>query len=250
VGTWRLIQDEARSGAWNMALDEALWESVIAGVSGPTLRLYAWREPTISLGRFQQADGIDEAERQRRGFGLVRRPTGGRAVLHDRELTYCVVAPESALGARGVTATYCRIQSALREGLRALGVTAEVIPGTERGRAAHASCFALATPADGVVAERKLIGSAQARRRGVILQHGSLLLDQDVAAWEALFGPGNRATTLAEVLGAPPPPLEAVRAALAGGFATIWATALETGAYRPEETRAAAALAVRKYALL
>jgi lipoate-protein ligase A len=89
-----------------MALDEAVWDGVLAGQSPSTLRLYAWASPTVSLGRFQDLAGIDEAERQRRGYGLVRRPTGGRAVLHDREVTYSLIASERVLGARGVVGTY------------------------------------------------------------------------------------------------------------------------------------------------
>jgi lipoate-protein ligase A len=100
-----------------------------------------------------------------------------------------------------------------------------------------------------MVAERKLIGSAQARRRGVILQHGSLLLHQDATAWEALFGSGNRATSLAELLGASPP-VDKVCAALTGGFAAAWEVRLELEAISPEENRAAEALVESKYSLL
>src|SRR5262245_17787413 len=105
---WRLIEDDPRSGAWNMALDEAVWRFVAAGAAPPTLRLYGWSPATVSLGRFQDRDGIDEGERRRRGIGLVRRPTGGRAVLHDREVTYTVCASEEALGVRGVLGTHRR----------------------------------------------------------------------------------------------------------------------------------------------
>ena len=100
---WRLILDSPRDGAWNMALDEALWRSALAGAAPPTLRLYAWAPATVSLGRFQDTVAVDHAERGRRGIGLVRRPTGGRAVLHDRELTYSVTASERALGATAST---------------------------------------------------------------------------------------------------------------------------------------------------
>jgi lipoyl(octanoyl) transferase len=95
---WRLIQDEPAPGAWNMAVEEALLEAARRDQTPPTLRLYGWCPPTLSVGRHQDpGDGINHEFRRSRGIGLVRRPTGGRAVLHDREVTYSIVLP-AALG--------------------------------------------------------------------------------------------------------------------------------------------------------
>jgi lipoate-protein ligase A len=126
--------------------------------------------------------------------------------------------------------------------VRQLGVVPELTLGDARGREPHASCFAAATAADGTVSGRKLVGSAQARRRGVLLQHGSLLIEQDAAAWEALFGPGNQATTLAELLGVVPS-RTAIHAALIRGFEQEFGILLHPGTYHDEEWDAARLLA-------
>jgi lipoate-protein ligase A len=159
-------------------------------------------------------------------------------------VTYSVTAAQAALGGRGVLETYQRIQAALARALVELGVPAELAPGEERGRVAHPSCFAGASPADGVVRGRKLIGSAQGRRRGALLQHGSLLIDQDAGLWERLFGPGNRGLALAELLGGPPAE-EVVCQALVSGFEAALGVRMRAGEYTPEEERVAQSLVVK-----
>jgi lipoyl(octanoyl) transferase len=146
----------------------------------PTLRVYGWDPPCLSLGRNQPAAGpYGRAELERRGIDVVRRPTGGRAVLHARELTYSAVLPERLLGSP--RRAYRAINEALVEGLGRLGVPASVQAETE-GRARMpwtAPCFAEPVAGEVLALGRKLVGSAQVSSRGVLLQHGSLPLGED-----------------------------------------------------------------------
>jgi lipoyl(octanoyl) transferase len=175
---WRVLDTRPANGAWNMAVDEALMEAVRHG-DPPVLRIYRWAPRCLSLGRNQPAAGMYDQERlASRGISVVRRLTGGRAVLHDRELTYSAIVREGELGSP--RATYSLINQALVAGLRELGVDAELKPRSGRSPAPSlAPCFR--DPAEGevVTGGRKLIGSAQYRRDGVVLQHGSLLLEDD-----------------------------------------------------------------------
>lgn len=161
-----------------MALDEALMGR--ARASGEwTLRLYAWSAPTISLGRNQSAMRHYDRDRIRRqGIAVVRRPTGGRAILHHREITYSVTAPASDAGSE--RESYGRINHLLVRALDNLGVRADVAPRGERARSPDATpCFE--RPAEGELTfdGRKLAGSAQWRSDGALLQHGSILVGDD-----------------------------------------------------------------------
>src|SRR5437879_11737154 len=119
--TWRLLLDKPASGAWNLAVDEVLLDAVAAGAAPPTLRFYAWTPPCLSLGYFQPFDVVDVDGCWALGVDVVRRPTGGRAILHDRELTYSVVLPASVLGADGgVRPSYYRLGPSLHRELRRL----------------------------------------------------------------------------------------------------------------------------------
>ncbi|HLU24200.1 MAG TPA: lipoate--protein ligase family protein [Longimicrobiales bacterium] len=225
---WRLIESDApAAGAENMALDHALFESVQTG-GLPAVRFYRWDPPCLSLGRNQPAaDRIDRARMERAGVDVVRRPTGGLAVWHDRELTYAVVVPVGVLGSP--RETYVAVNRALVAGLRRLGVRAEVSGGgrgaTSRTAASGALlgdaggvCFREAAPGEVVAGGRKLIGSAQRTERRVVLQHGSLLLDGDqrIVA-ELIPGPaGPPPATLRDVLGRIPDWPELVSAMRAG----------------------------------
>jgi lipoate-protein ligase A len=158
-----------------MALDRALAESVAPGVG--TLRLYRWDPPTVSLGRNQPASGRYDLEEARRlGVGFVRRPTGGRAVLHDAEMTYSMVFPDRQLG--GARQAYEAINRGLARALRSLGAEVEVAGGDLAQVLAPDAgpCFRTPAPGELVAGDRKVVGSAQARLGGVILQHGSILL--------------------------------------------------------------------------
>ncbi|MGD8866565.1 MAG: biotin/lipoate A/B protein ligase family protein [Gemmatimonadales bacterium] len=175
---WRLLETPANTGARNMATDMALVDSVRAG-GAPVLRFYRWWPPCISLGRHQPARGYyDIAEAERRGIDFVRRPTGGRAVYHHHEITYSVVVGDRDFG--GPRKTYELIHKALLAGLRLLGANTDIVsdPG-QRIRPSTVPCFKGLDGGAIVAGHRKLVGSAMLREKGVILQHGSLLLTGD-----------------------------------------------------------------------
>lgn len=181
---WRFIRDDPAPGAWNMAVDEALMESVRAGAA-PALRLYGWSPPCLSFGRNQPAAGrYDRDHLRAAGVDVVRRATGGRAVLHDEELTYSVVLPDRALG--GPRRAYERVNRVLAAALDGLG--AAVTVQADDGRAAPVPstvpCFAEPVSGEILVAGRKLVGSAQVRKRGVLVQHGSIPLRPSALAAE------------------------------------------------------------------
>jgi lipoate-protein ligase A len=223
---WRCLVSEPGEGPHNMAVDEALLESVRAG-GPPVLRLYRWSPACLSLGRNQAACGVFLADRARSlGIGIVRRPTGGLAVLHDRELTYAVVAPTGLFG--GPRASYLRIHHALLGALERMGVQAAIATGrlpagaTKRARDSQSHpCFAEHAHGEIIARGRKLVGSAQRAERAALLQHGSLLLDGDQAGISALqrvaADPDDGAISLRELLGCVPP-WEAVADAVVAGF--------------------------------
>ncbi|MBA3471579.1 MAG: lipoate--protein ligase family protein [Herpetosiphonaceae bacterium] len=194
----RLIISPPLDGPTNMALDHALARSVGAGQAPLTLRLYRWRPACLSLGYFQRLREIKLAACQAAGVDVVRRPTGGRAILHADELTYSLAAPATHPRLSGrVLDSYRVISAALLAGLQQLGVAAEWAATAAAG-ATSAACFD--TPADYeiTVAGRKLVGSAQTRTSGAILQHGTLLLSADVDQLYALLDlPGLSAADLA-----------------------------------------------------
>ena len=176
--SWRLITDSPGRGAWNMAVDEAILEHAGRGESPPTLRLYDWQPACLSLGYAQPFADADLARLQERGWDLVRRPTGGRAILHVDELTYSVSAPTSdAMVAGSLLESYNRLAAALLHGVRVLGLNAQMksSPGAN-GHSLNPVCFEVPSAYEITVEGRKLIGSAQARRRDAVLQHGSLPL--------------------------------------------------------------------------
>jgi lipoate-protein ligase A len=240
-----------------MALDEVLATSCARGEGPPTLRLYTWDPPTVSVGYAQALGGEVDLEACRRlGFGVVRRMTGGRAVLHQHELTYAIAFPEGLLGPGGIQEDYRRISQGLIAGLRRLGVAADLSRGSVGRGAVSGVCFLSSSRFELSVAGRKLVGSAQRRLRGAVLQHGSLLLDLDRVAWEATL-PALRhptasawagsVTTVAALLGTRPP-LAGVAAALREGFEEALGHPLPETLPSRVEAEAAAALARARYA--
>lgn len=179
---WRLLITAPLDGATNMAIDEALAESAGAGEGLPTLRFYQWAPPCLSLGRNQPLAEVDRAACQRLGYDIVRRPTGGRSILHTDELTYSVSGPASEPRLAGaVLDAYLRLAQALELGLERLGLAVKKAPGdTRTGPEVSAACFEVPSAYEITVQGRKLIGSAQSRRQGWVLQHGSLPLTGDV----------------------------------------------------------------------
>lgn len=186
----RVLEHEPRSGAWNMAVDHALMDPAREG--SLVLRLYGWDPPCLSFGRNQEARGRYRGrEARRRSIDLVRRPTGGRAVYHRREVTYAVTAPADLWG--GLRRSYSRINRALLRGLAELGVPARAAG--ERGRGAPGpgarACFRDPLPGEVVAGEGKLVGSAQWRDGGALLQHGSVLLRDEQAVVDELRRDGG-----------------------------------------------------------
>jgi lipoate-protein ligase A len=206
---WRHLVSEPLDGAANMAWDQALMGRA-RRTGEAVFRIYAWRRPTLSLGRNQTARGAYDLERATGlGVDFVRRPTGGRALLHHREVTYSVTAPD-AFDAT-LSGAYARINALLLEALRALGVPAELAaPAVRTPAPGLAPCFDQPAAGEIVVAGRKLVGSAQWRHEGALLQHGSILLadDQGLIA-DLLRTPRNAVTppaaTLSAILGEAPP---------------------------------------------
>ncbi len=183
MDTWRLLLTPPARGAWNMAVDETLLESVGRGASLPTLRLYAWHPPCLSLGYAQPFTDVDLPRLLARGWDLVRRPTGGRAILHSDELTYSVVArPDEPRLSGTLLESYNRLAQALLAALQSLGLPVE-IQARAALPAAHNTnpvCFEVPSTYEITVGGKKLVGSAQARRKEGVLQHGSLPLGGDL----------------------------------------------------------------------
>lgn len=185
--TWRYIPYEVHSGAENMAIDEALLRTMAHTLEPqPVLRFYGWNPATLSLGYAQSYyKEVDEIACRAEGIDIVRRPTGGRAVFHEYELTYSVIAPENNLNVMGtVIQSYMRISQALLKGFRTLGVDAEMVASERKPQDRSAMCFESPSWYELVVDGRKLVGSAQVRKEGVLLQHGSILLHSNA---ERLF---------------------------------------------------------------
>ena len=181
--TWRYLPYAVYSGAENMAVDEALLLTMANTPDPrPVLRFYGWSPATLSLGYAQSYHKeVDEEACLAEGIEIVRRPTGGRAVLHQYELTYSVIAPEHDPHVSGtVIESYLRISQALLKGLRALGVPAEMVACGGVNEASSSACFDAPSWYELVVGGRKLVGSAQVRKEGVLLQHGSILIHFDV----------------------------------------------------------------------
>ncbi len=182
--TWRVIFSKPLEGAWNMAVDEAILEAVGKGESPPTLRLYAWQPPCLSLGYAQPITDVDLSALNSAGWQLVRRPTGGRAILHTDELTYAVIAPlNEPRVAGGVLESYRRLAQGLLRALQLLGLPAQAdqaYPLPPGAQANGAVCFEVPSNYEITANGKKIIGSAQARRLAGVLQHGSLPLTGDL----------------------------------------------------------------------
>lgn len=185
--TWRLLIDDERPGAENMAVDRAILSCRAEGIVPPTLRLYRWRVPTVSLGRFQRAEDVDLAACERRGLEVVRRPTGGRGVLHDDEVTYSITAGVADGVPRGTAASYRHLCSVVASAYALLGVPAQ-LTARPRGRSESAACYLHATVADLSLGTEKLSGSAQVWNGDTVLQHGSFVVSRDCEAEAEVFG--------------------------------------------------------------
>lgn len=246
-----------------MALDEALLESASSREQPPTLRLYRWEPACLSLGHAQPFDQADGEKLRRMGWDVVRRPTGGRAILHTDELTYSITAPiNNPLVSGGVLESYRLLSQGLVAGLARLGIHAETAPEQALAEPDRSNpvCFEVPSAHEITASGRKLIGSAQLRRVSGILQHGSLPLEGDlgriclglryadeaerVAASERLR---RRAATLEQLLGNAVS-WEVAAEAMAEGFRQALGLQLEEAAPTQGEQARAAQLEQRRYA--
>lgn len=181
---WRLLRSHPVSGPENMAVDDAILQAVCEQKSPCTLRLYAWQPPCLSLGYAQPFQDVDYSQLQDHGWDIVRRPTGGRAILHTDELTYALIAPDDHPGfSGGVLASYKKISKALVLALEILGLDVNVSPdkALPEGQRKEPICFQSPSAYEITVQGKKIVGSAQLRRRGAVLQHGSLPLCGDIS---------------------------------------------------------------------
>ena len=187
---WRLIKDGYHTGFRNMAIDEAIMIAHREGLVPPTIRFYQWSPPAVSLGYFQDLKKeIDVNVCRNLGIDIVRRPTGGKAVLHDKELTYSFVITEThPLVNDSILETYKKISKGIIKGLSYLGIGAELVPLKEKFRENlsinipqnplkfKSICFSVPSQYEVQVEGQKIVGSAQVRKKGIVLQHGSLLI--------------------------------------------------------------------------
>ncbi|MBI5328394.1 MAG: lipoate--protein ligase family protein [Deltaproteobacteria bacterium] len=198
MNTWRLLIDQPKSGWDNMATDEAILNICSQEFSQATLRLYEWKNPTLSIGCFQRSDKIIE-HCLKSDISYVRRITGGRAVLHADEIAYSIVCGENEpLFAEGISGAYRIISRCLLEALREAGVNAEMqdaslpqsasIRGCKMQDAEKISCFHSPSRYEIIIDNKKLIGSAQRRFKRAFLQHGSILFGINRELIIQLFG--------------------------------------------------------------
>jgi len=244
---WRLLDSGAAAGSYNLALDEAVFRLAREGKSPPTVRFYAWSPAAVSVGYFQRWERqIDPDACRRQGVGVYRRITGGRAVLHRDEITYSVACGgSSALLGTDLQTSYRTIGCALAEGLRLLGVKAELAPpssGKDARRAAgHPSCFAASSGHEIGAGGRKLAGSAQKREGSDFLQHGSILVSRHDEEFRSLLRPTSKTsvadygmTSLEDLMGRRPDYPE-LAGALAEGFRRVLGSLPEEGELTGEE---------------
>jgi len=253
---FRLLVTAPMSGPANMAVDESLLTSRLLG-GPPTIRFYSWDPATISLGYGQRLDGgIDLAAAAAAGVGLVRRSTGGSAILHggpDTELTYSVAATSEDLAdASDLHGAYRWIGAALARGLQSLGAPVDMVSTRPSDAGSMpAFCFLRTGSYELEVGGRKIVGSAQRRRRGGFLQHGSVMLAADEARLRRVFpaeeDPLAGMTTLEAVLGHRPS-FEETADALAEGFRAMHHVELRPGGLDAEEAELVESLIRDKYA--
>jgi lipoate-protein ligase A len=262
MNTWRLLTNLPAHGALNMAIDEAVLEAVGAGNSLPTLRLYAWEPACLSLGYAQPFSDVDLPRLQENGWEVVRRPTGGKAVLHVDELTYSICSPPGEpLMSGTVLESYRRVAQALVGALNQLNIQVELKQKSPSSSSWNNNpvCFEVPSTYEITVGGKKLIGSAQARRKEGVLQHGSLPLSGDLSRiLQALVFPNEQsrlraaerlsqsATTLETALGRKTTWDEAARAIISA-FKAYLSLDLQPGALTTKEKTRAEELVRVKY---
>ena len=263
---WRVLETVDGPGAWQMAADVAVLEAMRAGTAAPTLRFYRWTPPCVTLGKFQPAEGNVQLENcARLGIEVAKRPTGGRAILHDHEVTFSILVAEHDLPQAGASIMdgYRVLGGALATGLRRLGLPAELVDRRAPARSGdpgaltavgNPACFAAKARCDLMVDGRKIIGCAQLRKDGIILQQNSLPLTIDFPRWEQVFFRSDweavsrdGVATLWQAAGREIPYDEVVEA-ICAGMTEMLHVELIPGTLTAEETRRAEEL-VGEYAV-
>jgi len=196
---WRIITDGASQAVWNMALDEAIADSVRSGAASPTLRLYGWDRPSVTLGAFQRSDEINLAFCAETDVPVVRRPTGGRAILHvPEELTYSFSAPITEGPFSGtLLESYQELSRAFAFAFRSLGLNVQTVSRKRPARSGSPLCFESPSYGELTISGCKVIGSAQRRRPGGLLQQGSIPLVLRHGLMGDVFGDSGEGTAMA-----------------------------------------------------
>lgn len=270
---WRFLNTGFARGSWNMAVDEAILICHSEGKVPPTIRLYGWEPPALSLGRIQSFHrDVDAGACRKFGFDVVRRPTGGRAVLHDKEVTYSFVLTEShPLCPKQISEAFSLAAMGILKGLSLLGIEANIQGRDSRRRRDMQKGNGLFSPAcfdspswyEIVVDGKKLVGSAQARIKGTLLQHGSILMELEPDVVSALFKLPSEtvrmrverelqlgATSISSILGRKVEfgeVLAAVRQGFIDFLRETFNITLEDGALTPDEIQLAVELEQQKY---
>jgi lipoyl(octanoyl) transferase len=256
---WRFLPYSLGNPAWNMAVDEAILIQYLDNPVPPTLRFYGWEIPTLSLGYFQEAGReVNMPDLKKRGFGFVRRCTGGRAVLHHRELTYSIIGGEKDGFPNSLAEVYLFISKALADTFRRFGVTAQLHSTGLSGNPGTGACFATPSWYEILVDNRKLVGSAQFRLKNSFLQHGSILVDFSAADLvsvlnlhqkspaEAIADLEKKVTSFTQ-LGIIIQP-EELSHAIKAGFERVYGIECKAGSLSGEEQRLIKQLMEEKYA--
>lgn len=253
----RLIFDNPHSAQFNMAADETLLKELIGGGSPPTLRLYSWEKPAVSIGYFQKADEIDLDALTKRDWAFVRRPTGGRAVLHWKEVTFCVTMNTEG---RGLWEIFRLVHEAIGTGLRRAGINALVLPAqADQEKCRTASCFASPSRYELTLNGKKVAGTAQKQVRDFMLVHGSIPListyrelfevlrfPDDEARETALEKALEKMTSIHEETGIEFA-FDELAQKIVEGFSENWKGDLVEERFRPEEISAIKTLSKEKY---
>ncbi|MGO8879804.1 MAG: biotin/lipoate A/B protein ligase family protein [Desulfomonilaceae bacterium] len=251
---WRLLTGEA-SGAMNMAIDQALLKLKAEGKSPPTLRLYKWKPSAVSLGYFQRKQGPNPEACERLGLDVVRRPSGGRAVLHLGDLTYAVIAGTRDSIPFDADGAYRLISKGLVIGLNALGVTADSYDGND-GASLPTICFLHPASGEIVWQGKKFVGNAQAWSGQTLLQHGSIAIEPQIDYLTELFKPERypldqfraalsaKVTSINEIMGRAVSS-DLVGEAIRNGMGEALGVTFEPGELSPEESDLAEQLSLR-----
>ncbi len=244
---WRFLVDSPRPAALNMADDEAISIAFLNGKVPPTLRLYRWSFPSISIGSFQKWEPEWDTLFKEGSIRFVRRITGGRALLHDRELTYSIVgSTRDPLFSEGIKGTFYTIAEGLLTGLKSLGVDTNIYAPPRKERQDHFRnplCFASTSWYEITARGKKLIGSAQRRWVTHFLQHGSLIIETRGIQG---FPPSENQIGMVELL-PQLPTQEKLEKAIQEGFESALSIRLEPGVLTAEERKIANRLVEKKY---